>query len=361
MVVVLLLLLLGCVCSSAGQQKQQQQQQQGITTRDGGKGDEQHQQQEWRGGNNNNNNNNDGGEEEEEEGGEGDGEGAASLQRFGPWVQVQRFVVPRYVALGNNMSLECDYVVQRHATLYSLKWYKGSSQFYQYIPSKTHQPHAVFSVPGLHLRQLEGGREGRVVRVVGVGMGASDIYRCELVAEGPPFHTTQRSANMTVVVLPRGGPVISGGVGQYRVNQWLDLNCTAPPSATPTPTLTWTINGRKVSSTKEHLITPVEHTTHPSSSTSSPSSGLESTTSHLSMRVAHHHFQGGALTITCEARLGSIYSRSHKVTFPEPSARWFSSLNLYRSSDAGKTVTASSATTTTTLWALLSLRHHLLQ
>ncbi|KAK3891697.1 hypothetical protein Pcinc_004445 [Petrolisthes cinctipes] len=43
------------------------------------------------------------------------------------------------------------------------------------------------------------GRDGRVVRVLGVGVGASDVYRCELVAEGPPFHTTQRSANMTVV------------------------------------------------------------------------------------------------------------------------------------------------------------------
>lgn len=83
--------------------------------------------------------------------------GSGSRSSFpGSWVQVERFVVPRYVAVGSNVSLECDYVVQRHATLYSLKWYKGSSQFYQYIPSKTLQPHAVFSVPGLHLAQLVG-------------------------------------------------------------------------------------------------------------------------------------------------------------------------------------------------------------
>ncbi|KAK4301986.1 hypothetical protein Pmani_025899 [Petrolisthes manimaculis] len=377
-VVVMLLLLLGCVCSSAGQQQQQQQQQQGITTRDGGKG-------EWRWGNNNNNNNNDGeeqleqeeeqeeedeDEEEEEDGGEGvdrDGEGTTNLQPFDPWVQVQRFVVPRYVAVGTNMSLECDYVVQRHATLYSLKWYKGSSQFYQYIPSKTHQPHAVFSVPGLRLHQLVGGVEGRVLRVVGVGLAASDIYRCELVAEGPPFHTTQRSANMTVAVLPRSGPIVSGVVGQYRVNQWIDLNCTIP-SATPPLTLTWTINGRKVSSTKDHFITPIEHThtstglehTHQPSSTL-PSSGLESTTtSRLSLKVEQHHFQGGVLTVTCEAKLGSIYSRSHKVTFSDTSARWFSSFNLYRISGAGKAATPPSAITTMAQ-ILLFLLHHLLQ
>lgn len=85
-----------------------------------------------------------------------DGSSSSSSSFPGSWVQVERFLVPRYVAVGSNVSLVCDYVVQRHATLYSLKWYKGSSQFYQYIPSKTLQPHAVFSVPGLHLAQLVG-------------------------------------------------------------------------------------------------------------------------------------------------------------------------------------------------------------
>lgn len=42
------------------------------------------------------------------------------------------------------------------------------------------------------------GSDGRRVTVVGVEVSATDLYRCELVAEGPPFHTTQRSANMTV-------------------------------------------------------------------------------------------------------------------------------------------------------------------
>nr|XP_045612844.1 uncharacterized protein LOC123767315 [Procambarus clarkii] len=74
---------------------------------------------------------------------------ASNFASRGPWVQVQRFLVPRYVALGVNVTLECDYAVQKHATLYSLKWYKGNSQFYQYIPTLPQQ-HTVFSVGGLH-------------------------------------------------------------------------------------------------------------------------------------------------------------------------------------------------------------------
>ncbi|XP_050706379.1 uncharacterized protein LOC126991729 [Eriocheir sinensis] len=74
----------------------------------------------------------------------------------GPWVQIQRFVVPKFVGRGLNASLECDYQVLQDARLYSLKWYKGSSQFYQYIPSKT-PTHASFSVEGLKQHQVRDG------------------------------------------------------------------------------------------------------------------------------------------------------------------------------------------------------------
>ncbi|XP_042236868.1 uncharacterized protein LOC121876053 [Homarus americanus] len=122
-----------------------------------------------------------------------------------------------------NVTLECDYVVQQHATLYSLKWYKDNSQFYQYIPSSEH-PHAVFSVKGLFKNQVVHDHEGRRVVVVDVGLEATDVYRCELVAEGPPFHTTQRSSNMTVVVVPKGPPVISGSREYYQHNRHVALN-----------------------------------------------------------------------------------------------------------------------------------------
>ncbi|KAK4302464.1 hypothetical protein Pmani_025448 [Petrolisthes manimaculis] len=297
----------------------------------------------------------------------GGGGGGSSFP--GSWVQVERFVVPRYVAVGSNVSLECDYVVQRHATLYSLKWYKGSSQFYQYIPTKTEQPHVVFSVPGLHLAQLVGGREGRVVTVVGVGVGASDVYRCELVAEGPPFHTTQRSANMTVVVLPGGRPTITGAHAPYHLNERIHLTCTAPPSW-PLPTLTWTLNGHQVRGTS---VGPVEvastsydmaitntrgeqdrvmsqggldRTTshggldratsrgglHKATSTTTNPGGLEMATTHLSLQVAQHNFRDGGMTIVCDATLGSLYHSSHQVIIPEPSNTWYSTLNLYHAS-----------------------------
>ncbi|XP_045134807.1 uncharacterized protein LOC123518183 [Portunus trituberculatus] len=241
------------------------------------------------------------------------------LLTLGPWVQIQRFIVPKFVARGLNASLECDYVVQQHATLYSLKWYKGSSQFYQYIPSKT-LPHAVFSVKGLKKNQVVAGRDERHITLSGVEVGASDVYRCELVAEGPPFHTTQRSANMTVVVLPRGPPVITGSRNYYQHNERVALNCTSPPSR-PAVVLSWTVNDQQVSDS--HVRT-VEKVTNPA--------GLERVTTRLSLRVTQDHFRGGTMTITCEGRLADLYARTARIRIREPSSRWFTSTNLYHTS-----------------------------
>ncbi|KAK3879501.1 hypothetical protein Pcinc_015958 [Petrolisthes cinctipes] len=195
------------------------------------------------------------------------------------------------------------------------------------------------------------GRDGRVVSVLGVGVGASDVYRCELVAEGPPFHTTQRSANMTVVVAPKGPPIITGGEGHYSLNQLLHLNCTAPP-ARPAPTLTWTLNGNKAPAGS---VWATDTTT----TTTTTTTGLEMAVSRLSVRVARRNFHQGVMTIVCKATLGSLYTRSHLVTLPEPSATWYSSLNLYHASGSVRSFSSMALEVVTSILGAL-LAHRIL-
>jgi hypothetical protein len=45
--------------------------------------------------------------------------------------------------------------------------------------------------------------------------------------------------------LPDSGPVISGGLQNYRLGDRLELNCTSPKTYPPT-TLKWLLNGREV-------------------------------------------------------------------------------------------------------------------
>ncbi|XP_068229252.1 uncharacterized protein [Palaemon carinicauda] len=246
-------------------------------------------------------------------------DGSSEFVSQGPWVKVRRFVVPQYVALGKNATLECDYLVQKHASLYSLKWYKSNSQFYQYIPSNEN-PFSVFSVEGLHQDQVVASADGRRMVILGIQAAASDTYRCEMVAEGPPFHTTQRSGNMTVAVVPNERPLLTGSREYYHLNDLIKLNCTAP-FAKPPISLTWYINDHEA---ELNNVNEIERIVNPAE--------LESVSSQLTLSVKRHHFKGSTMSIKCVGRLADLYQRSSQVIIREPSSQWFINSDLYHTS-----------------------------
>ncbi|XP_068233448.1 uncharacterized protein [Palaemon carinicauda] len=162
--------------------------------------------------------------------------------------------------------------------------------------------------------------DGRRVVILGIQAAASDTYRCEMVAEGPPFHTTQRSGNMTVAVVPNERPLLTGSREYYHLNDLIKLNCTAP-FAKPPISLTWYINDHEAELNNvneiERIINPAE---------------LESVSSQLTLSVKRHHFKGSTMSIKCVGRLADLYQRSSQVIIREPSSQWFISSDLYHTS-----------------------------
>lgn len=57
--------------------------------------------------------------------------------------------VPQYKTCGSDATLACHYSLEGD-TLYSLKWYKGDSQFYQYIPANK-EPKTFFEIPDIEI------------------------------------------------------------------------------------------------------------------------------------------------------------------------------------------------------------------
>ncbi|ROT66167.1 hypothetical protein C7M84_015819 [Penaeus vannamei] len=158
-------------------------------------------------------------------------------------------------------------------------------------------------------------REGRLVILKGVG---GQMYRA---ARGP-FHTLQRSANMTVVVVPDGPPVITGSQEYYHLHDRVTLNCTAP-LAQPGVTLMWYLNDREA---LPESVRIVDRETNPA--------GLERITTRLSLHLAPSHIQNAAMTIRCVASLANLYLESAQVIIREPSNTWLATSNLYHTSGA---------------------------
>ncbi|XP_042885761.1 uncharacterized protein LOC122261967 [Penaeus japonicus] len=105
--------------------------------------------------------------------------------------------LPSPLAVGEGGWLECDWADDGD-TIYALKWYLGLDEFYRWTPAET-PPVKTFSMRGDPLTvDVDSSHKGRV-RIQGVTLGAAGVFRCEVSAEAPSFHTESQVSNMVVV------------------------------------------------------------------------------------------------------------------------------------------------------------------
>ncbi|XP_018027438.1 uncharacterized protein LOC108682716 isoform X2 [Hyalella azteca] len=214
--------------------------------------------------------------------------------------------VPRYRTCDSEARLSCHYSLEGE-TLYSLKWYKGDSQFYQYIPGNP-QPKTYFKVPGVNVDESQS-TEGEVL-LAGLQVASSGAYRCEVITEAPTFVTKFGEGNMTVIDPPLTAPTLKGANSAYRLGDLINVTCSSDPS-TPPVTLHWAINDRPVMN--PHMLQQL--------TTSSLQSDNLRHRSRLGLmfRAAARHFVRGTMRLKCTASIGSVYSRSQETTVIEAS------------------------------------------
>nr|XP_045620418.1 uncharacterized protein LOC123771741 [Procambarus clarkii] len=175
-------------------------------------------------------------------------------------ILVEKVVVPPVVLAGRRATLECHYQ-EDGDKLYSLKWWRGDEEFYQYIPPiRKDFPATGVTVNLTATNSLNFGNDGQEVVVLDeVGLDTAGVYKCEVLAEHS-FETVFKQANMTVIYEPDGPPVITTAPGTESNNitagQRVFLICTSPP-ASPPPVLTWSINERRVDPSWVTTYSPV--------------------------------------------------------------------------------------------------------
>ncbi|XP_068245518.1 uncharacterized protein [Palaemon carinicauda] len=207
-------------------------------------------------------------------------------------LQLYGVEVPVYKFRGEDAQLECKFD-RGNDPLYSVKWYKDDDEFYRYV-FRPQTPKQTFIVPGVVV-DIHRSNERRVL-LKNLTFNSTGVYRCEISADSPHFHTYTNQSVMVVVELPERGPTISGGRLHYRVGDTARLNCTSSRSK-PAATLTWFINGIPASPT--HLI-PYHSWIHVD--------GLESRRLGLHFKVEKEHFLKDMLILRCQATVAAIYS-----------------------------------------------------
>ncbi|CAL4091111.1 unnamed protein product [Meganyctiphanes norvegica] len=228
------------------------------------------------------------------------------LLQQGVSMRIRNFEVPLHVNRGEDVTLKCEFELQDEK-LYSIKWYKGGREFFRYVPHERPQK-AHYNITGVNVDM--GDSDGQIVMLRSVTLATSGRYKCEVLAEAPAFNTLVEHAILTVVEIPHRRPVVVGGRRGYQPGDMVRLNCTSSPSK-PAATLTWFINGKKVSREPkpDHYLTPYQPLML--------EDGLEVSTLGLTFRATREHFPDNLLSLRCSSEIGIYHNQTIGDTYQD--------------------------------------------
>ncbi|XP_017886548.2 uncharacterized protein LOC108628856, partial [Ceratina calcarata] len=103
--------------------------------------------------------------------------------------------VPAVVRSGDTVTLSCHYDLEGHS-LYTIQWYLKEVEFYRYLPERD-PPYSTFNVDGVHVNVSKSNAYD--VTLMDVSRKMSGMYKCEVSAGSPSYHTQIRRSFMQVV------------------------------------------------------------------------------------------------------------------------------------------------------------------
>jgi len=220
----------------------------------------------------------------------------------GSCIHMKSVEVPDHTPVSSIATLRCNYHLGKDK-LYSVKWYKDSSEFYRYVPRDN--PHSqVFIVPGIRVDQRASNDRKVVLR--DISLDSSGVYACEASSEAPRFKTVSGQKEMSVVDLPDSKPLITGANPRgYKVGQLLDVNCSSPNSKPPAE-LKWYINNEMVDPNYLMQQPPFRSTQR----------GLYTSALRLRFQLRRNHFHQGHVAVKCTATIYSEYFESSEYYLP---------------------------------------------
>ncbi|XP_046488303.1 uncharacterized protein [Neodiprion pinetum] len=219
-------------------------------------------------------------------------------------LDVPLFVDPRSA----KVALRCEYDLEG-AGLYSVKWYRNDFEFFRYRPG-AQPPGQAF--PLLEVKVDLERSDAEQITLLGQeeGVNLAGSYMCEVSTEGPQFLIKEKTANMSVAVVPKRDPVLEGVRPTYDLGELLQAECTSAPGYPPA-NLTFILNDKQVPSALTRNLTP--DVTLPMDVGGQPLQ-LSTTRLGLTLRLERGHFPGSSLSLVCLSTLPGISAARARKT-----------------------------------------------
>ncbi|XP_021693658.1 uncharacterized protein LOC5564746 [Aedes aegypti] len=198
-------------------------------------------------------------------------------------------IKPPWVRRGQEAQLYCQYEME-NAPLYSVKWYRGTLEFYRFSPSEN-PPGKIFPFTGIKVDMTVSNATHVTLR--NVGFNLSGNFTCEVTADAPSFYTGVATNVLTVVELPHSPPTLWTEHTKYDPGDILRANCSTPPSK-PGASITFLLNTMTVE-TELTVLHPTNDNLHWASK-------------NLKIQLLPSHYSTGQLILRCLAEVGTVYS-----------------------------------------------------
>ncbi|XP_057669120.1 uncharacterized protein LOC130901634 isoform X1 [Diorhabda carinulata] len=223
--------------------------------------------------------------------------------------------IPTAVKRFDTVTLQCKYDLENEP-LYTLKWYKGSKEFYRYIPKELPSTQ-VFPLPGVTVDVQKSTPNNLVLK--NVQLEVTGRYKCEVSSDAPNFYTLMQSGYLYVVDVPVDDPILRIDKEILDTGLRLKGNCSSPPSY-PSANITWLLNGVIVNSSYQQRVQPHDYNMKVTSTYQSRRVPLV-TISGIDLGIDENNFYGGKAQLSCIANVFHLYRKEKSLIFDEDRPR----------------------------------------
>jgi hypothetical protein len=231
-------------------------------------------------------------------------------------LRITKVLVPKYVNVGDNPKLYCDFDLEDDELNYVM-WYKDGIELSKFLPGQLVQTH---ERRGIMIDKYESTEKTIILK--NVTLFSSGLYKCKVASKGNLSKIKETRARAMVVVVPPNKVQIHTSKETYNVGEKLLATCSSY-SSNPTALISWKLNSVSISDPQHEsgktLMVIINEFLNGIESRQNVFKGImydeffvgKNASLQLSFQVQEKYIKSG-IKIECQAHVGDLYVPASK-------------------------------------------------